>query len=117
MPAGGQRCRMLQPPAAGADAFPAPAMLICMARTTTDTESYLNELVGRTALLSQVGDGAAQYLNVPSLSASGLLVPDEEHEYFVRWASARHVRLATAVERTGLGSPQPRARRQRSVKP
>jgi hypothetical protein len=76
---------------------------------------YLNQLVGRTALVWQHGDAAGQLLNVLSLNAIGLLVQDAEYEYFVPWASVRHVRLASEGERQQIGSPAARHRRQHPV--
>jgi hypothetical protein len=80
-----------------------------------DVERFLNQLVGRTALVWQLADKSGQLLNVLSLNGLGLLVQDAEYEYFVPWASVRHVRLATEVERKQIGSPAPRTRRQRTV--
>jgi hypothetical protein len=77
--------------------------------STINIESYLTQLVGRMVRIAQV-QGDDLYLNVLSLNATGVLVQDDDYEYFIPWASIINLRLATDSERQRMGSPEFRRR-------
>ena len=81
---------------------------------SADVESYLNQLVGRMAMIRLRG-GEEMFLNVLALSTMGLLVQDREDEYFVPWSSVVLTRLARDSEITKVGSPELRKRRRRPI--
>jgi hypothetical protein len=81
---------------------------------TTDVESYLNQLVGRTVRIKQYGDSDL-YLNVLALNGIGLLVQDSSYEYFIPWAAISNLRIASDEETLKIGSPELRRPQVRPV--